>query len=187
MKDLITAFLDFGISGYITLFTVILSSIFSIFICYVLIRAMHKQDFSRLVINDNTGLLSQHKFWANIAFLVATIAFIKVNFLNGGDDGGGGAFLAEIWIIYLTVIGGVDVFNSFMKSRSGKRINMSVDESEYQNYTGDYYNPCGRNPYSYPPFYYEREQPLRKKEKPSYKEEGSGEDDDEIVYEINKP
>lgn len=54
---------------------------------------------SSLITDAGTGQLSHTKIWANIAYIVATVAFLRqVFFAPVPPD-------ADIWLIYLGVIG----------------------------------------------------------------------------------
>lgn len=53
---------------------------------------------SDLFIDTGTGKCSHTKTWANIAYAVATVAFIRLSFSGTPPS-------ADIWLIYLGVIG----------------------------------------------------------------------------------
>lgn len=105
------ASIDTGV--FVTIFGLFLSAAFISIMTLILTKSLKGRDVTRLMIDPTTGYLSQHKFWSNIAFLLGSVAFIKFNF-NSTDS----PYLVEIWAIYLTVIGGVDVFSSWMRQKT---------------------------------------------------------------------
>lgn len=52
-----------------------------------------------LIVDPGTGMYSHTKIWTNIAYLVATIAFVKITFSSDEPD-------LTLWLLYLCVIGG---------------------------------------------------------------------------------
>lgn len=60
---------------------------------------LHSPSIFDLVIDPGTGQLSHTKIWTNIAYLVATIAFVKITFSSDEPD-------LTLWLLYLCVIGG---------------------------------------------------------------------------------
>lgn len=58
---------------------------------------MRKVRASDLFIDPGTGQLSHTKIWANVAYLSATISFLFMTYQ--------GTATAEIWFIYLGVLG----------------------------------------------------------------------------------
>lgn len=59
--------------------------------------------------NPDSGRLSHTRLWANVASLVATIQFIRLN----TDDW-------ELWLVYLGSVGGYAVARRFLASRDGR-------------------------------------------------------------------
>lgn len=126
MEALINFFSTLGLSGYVTLFGIIVSTVFVVVMLHVLLVAMRGRDFSRLMIDSTTGKMSHNKFWSNIAFTMATIAFINYNFSDSKPE-----HLVEIWVIYLSVIGGVDIFKTFIHQRNKeKRMDYNIRSIE---------------------------------------------------------
>lgn len=46
-----------------------------------------------------TGKISHTKFWANVAYFVATIAFVDINFKPSPPE-----YLVELWFVYLATV-----------------------------------------------------------------------------------
>lgn len=127
MPELSTLLADIGITTYVTGFGLLVSSIFLVVMTFVLIRALKGCNLSRLVTNDD-GKLDQQKFWNNIAFIVATIAFVKYNFESPTPP-----FITELWMIYLTVLGGQSAFSMWLQhkqSSSGGSNSNSLKNNE---------------------------------------------------------
>ena len=61
-----------------------------------------------LLTNPVTNRLSHTRLWANVASLVATIQFIRLN----TDDW-------ELWLVYLASVGGYAVARKFLANRDG--------------------------------------------------------------------
>ncbi|OOS08061.1 hypothetical protein SAMN02745664_101266 [Moraxella cuniculi DSM 21768] len=59
-----------------------------------------------LITNPQTGKLSHTRLWANVASLVATVQFIRLN----TDDW-------QLWLVYLGSVGGYAVARKFLASR----------------------------------------------------------------------
>ena len=60
---------------------------------------LHSPSILDLITDPGTGQLSHTKIWTNIAYLVATIAFVKITFSSDEPD-------LTLWLLYLCVIGG---------------------------------------------------------------------------------
>lgn len=99
-------------TAYITAFGLLVSSIFVFFVLNILSKSLNGVKLDGMM-KDQNGKFSQHHFWSNIAYFLASIAFIKYNFTTEEVS-----YIVEIWIIYLTVIGGVDVFSSWIKYKT---------------------------------------------------------------------
>lgn len=68
-------------------------------------------DAKELITDAGTGLLSHTKLWQNIAYLTATGAFIYMAYA--------GTASAEIWLVYLGVIGASATASKFLSMRYG--------------------------------------------------------------------
>lgn len=60
---------------------------------------LHSPSILDLITDPGTNQLSHTKIWTNIAYLVATIAFVKITFSSDEPD-------LTLWLLYLCVIGG---------------------------------------------------------------------------------
>lgn len=58
-----------------------------------------KPSFLDLIIDPGTGMYSHTKLWTHIAYLVVTLAFVKVTFTTAEPD-------LTVWLLYLCVVGG---------------------------------------------------------------------------------
>ncbi|WP_440217233.1 hypothetical protein [Chromobacterium piscinae] len=62
-----------------------------------------------LIKNPATGRLSHSKLWANIACAAATFLFLV--------DGWRGTLTADVWLIYLGVVGGYSAARSWIATK----------------------------------------------------------------------
>lgn len=67
----------------------------------IFVRAIHGLELDEMFTSHGSGKLSHTKFWANIAYLVATLAFIRLNFTEERP-----AYLPELWLIYIALTSG---------------------------------------------------------------------------------
>lgn len=58
-----------------------------------------RPSLSDLITDPGTGMLSHTKLWAHVAYLVVTLAFVKVTFTTPEPD-------LTVWLLYLCVVGG---------------------------------------------------------------------------------
>ena len=70
-------------------------------LAFILLRAIHGLDLSEMFESHGSGKISHTKFWSNVAYLVGTISFIKINFSEHPPE-----YLPELWLFFLGVIGG---------------------------------------------------------------------------------
>ena len=76
-------------------------SLFLVILFVVMLKAGRKMDMTELFKNEKTGQLSHTKFWSNVAYFAATLAFLSLNLFSSGAISG---TLEFIWIIYLGVV-----------------------------------------------------------------------------------
>lgn len=69
-----------------------------------------------LFTNPTTNRLSHTRLWANVASLVATIQFIRLN----TDDW-------QLWLVYLGCVGGYAVARRFLASRDNTSQNPDIE------------------------------------------------------------
>ena len=80
----------------------------SIFVCifllaltYILFKSLKKFNMADLFIENSTNKISHTKFWSNIAYFAATIAFLSLNLFSTQATTSG---MEIIWLIYLGVV-----------------------------------------------------------------------------------
>lgn len=66
-----------------------------------------------LITDCATGQLSHTKLWTNIAYLVATVAFLRLAILSDTPID------SEIWLIYLGVVGAHNVSSKILSLKYG--------------------------------------------------------------------
>lgn len=69
-----------------------------------------------LIANPQTNRLSHTRLWANVASLVATIQFVR---LNTSDW--------QLWLVYLGCVGGYAVARRFLASRDNTSQNPDIE------------------------------------------------------------
>lgn len=73
----------------------------TIILAFILLKAIHGLDLAEMFESHGSGKISHTKFWSNVAYLVGTISFIKINFSEHPPE-----YLPELWLFFLGVIGG---------------------------------------------------------------------------------
>ena len=73
----------------------------TVILAFILLKAIHGLDLSEMFESHGSGKISHTKFWSNVAYLVGTISFIKINFSEHPPE-----YLPELWLFFLGVIGG---------------------------------------------------------------------------------
>lgn len=86
-------------------------------------------DMTELFKNDVNDRLSHTKFWSNVAYFAATVAFLNLNLFNSGNVSG---VLEAVWVIYLGVVASNAVASKWISHRY-------KGYQEYQGYRGRYY------------------------------------------------
>lgn len=66
-----------------------------------------------LITDCATGQLSHTKLWTNIAYLAATIAFLRATLFSDTQPE------SEIWLIYLGVVGAHNVSSKILSMKYG--------------------------------------------------------------------
>lgn len=66
-----------------------------------------------LITDCATNQLSHTKIWTNIAYLAATIAFLRLTISNDPPP-------VEIWFVYLGVVGGHNVLSKLISMKYGE-------------------------------------------------------------------
>nr|DAS11101.1 MAG TPA: Protein of unknown function (DUF2644) [Caudoviricetes sp.] len=73
----------------------------TVILAFILLKAIHGLDLAEMFESHGSGKISHTKFWSNVAYLVGTISFIKINFSEHPPE-----YLPELWLFFLGVIGG---------------------------------------------------------------------------------
>lgn len=82
-----------------TILAGVFMSIIMLIVSVFMFNGLRKLDLSHLFTSESTGQISSTKFWTNISYFVATVAFLTVNIFAPGA-----ASLEMIWLIYLGVV-----------------------------------------------------------------------------------
>lgn len=77
------------------------AAIFMILIFTIFVKALKGSNLSDLFTGETKGQLSMTKFWTNVAYFSATLAFLAFNLLNQGS----GESQVMVWLIYLGTVG----------------------------------------------------------------------------------
>lgn len=104
----------------------IFSCTFIIIILLVLVRALYKNDISTLFLDEDslpTKRISTTKFWQNVAYAAATVAFLGINLATVGNSA---APIEIVWIIYL----GVVASNAVMSKWIGAKYHYQADKDK---------------------------------------------------------
>lgn len=88
----------------------IFTSVFMLLISLLFFNGLRKVDLRYLFLSAGTGRVSSTMFWNNIAFFIATIAFLVINFSQTLE----GSSLEMIWLIYLGTVAGSHTVNKFL-------------------------------------------------------------------------
>lgn len=97
----------------------------TVILAFILLKAIHGLDLSEMFESHGSGKISHTKFWSNVAYLVGTISFIKINFSEHPPE-----YLPELWLFFLGVIGG--------NSAVSKWISLKYQNNKGND--GDYYS-----------------------------------------------
>ena len=95
----------------------------TIILAFILLKAIHGLDLSEMFESHGSGKISHTKFWSNVAYLVGTISFIKINFSEHPPE-----YLPELWLFFLGVIGGNSAVSKWI---SLKYANNKRDDDDY--------------------------------------------------------
>lgn len=98
----------------------------TVILAFILLKAIHGLDLSEMFESHGSGKISHTKFWSNVAYLVGTISFIKINFSEHPPE-----YLPELWLFFLGVIGG--------NSAVSKWISLKYANNKGRYDDGDYY------------------------------------------------
>lgn len=91
----------------------VFSGLFMLIVSWYFFKGMRKVDLTSLFMEDNNSRkVSSTKFWSSIAYFVATIAFLTINFMAPGSAG-----LEFIWAIYMSTVAGHAALSKFITAK----------------------------------------------------------------------
>ena len=111
--------------------------VFVTILTIILLKGIGTINVSDLFRSSGDGGTSLTKFWQNIAYMAATIAFLAVNIAGGIP----GASIEIIWVIYLGVVASNAVLS--------KWLSLKYNRTEERESNGEYFT-------TYPPQRYQR-------------------------------
>lgn len=108
----------------------VFSAIFILLIIVILAKALKTSDIRGLFTSqDEQGGISLTKFWQNIAYGAATVAFLSLNMAGKAT----GASLEIVWVIYLGIVASNAVLSKWISMKySGPQ------QPKERDYTGPY-------------------------------------------------
>lgn len=105
--------------------------IFLIALTVVLFKSLKKFNMADLFVENSTNKISHTKFWSNIAYFAATIAFLSLNLFASPTANGG---MEIIWLIYLGVVASNAVASkwiSYKYTNATNTTNKYDEETDY--------------------------------------------------------
>ena len=91
------------------------SVVLTISLIIIFFLSLKGNDLAPLILGEGTGKVSQSKFWANVAYFVVTITFIKINYSEAFHEN-----ITEIWLIYLSVVASNSLVSKWLALRYKK-------------------------------------------------------------------
>lgn len=82
---------------------------FTVLLFVFFIKAARHADMTDLFRDKHKGYISHTKFWSNVAFLAATIAFLNININDKAS--------AELWAIYLGTVASQTLISKFIGAK----------------------------------------------------------------------
>jgi hypothetical protein len=107
-----------------------------------MLKAGRKMDMTELFKNETTGQLSHTKFWSNVAYFSATLAFLSLNLFNNGSSAD---TLEFIWIIYLGVVASNAVASKWISYKYNMSQESFQPENDRQRYDDSAYRERRRS------------------------------------------
>jgi len=74
-----------------------------VIIFVIFVKALRGSNLSDLFVGERKGELSMTKFWTNVAYFAATLAFLAFNLMNQGTGQGDNNVM--LWLVYLGTVG----------------------------------------------------------------------------------
>ncbi|ASD50395.1 membrane protein [Acidovorax phage ACP17] len=111
------------------------SAAFMVIMLIILWRGMRGADLSGLFTSqDEAGGISLTKFWQNVAYGAATVAFLSINIAGKAT----GASLEIVWVIYLGVVASNAVLSKWISMKYTRTEEQPQKPSgPYSNYPRD--------------------------------------------------
>lgn len=84
-----------------------------ILMTFIVVKAVWGLNLKTMFTTKNDpSSISHTRFWSNMAYFVATITFVKLNFRES-------EYITELWLIYLGIIGGNASINKYISMKYG--------------------------------------------------------------------
>lgn len=96
---------------------------FMIVIFIIFVKALRGTNLGDLFQGEVKQEMSITKFWTNVAYFCATIAFLSMNLISNID----GETLIFVWMIYLGTVGTSAVASKWLALRYGETLMKSVE------------------------------------------------------------
>ncbi len=107
--------LEFFLANIVVISGIVFAVFITVLLSWVIYNGLKGVSLKEMFLSPSTGEVSHTKLWTNIAYLVATIAFIKFNFTENPKD------LLDMWLVYLTIIAGNGTLSKFISMKYGER------------------------------------------------------------------
>lgn len=98
----------------------------TVILAFILLKAIHGLDLAEMFESHGSGKISHTKFWSNVAYLVGTISFIKINFSEHPPE-----YLPELWLFFLGVIGGNSAVSKWISLKYANNKGRYDDDDYY--------------------------------------------------------
>lgn len=102
------------------------TAFFMLIVAVLLLKGLRKLDLKGLFVDrPHDHHISSSKFWSNVAYFVATVAFLAINITAPGS-----ASLEFIWVIYLGIVASAAVASKFLALRYNGAVDLAKAQSE---------------------------------------------------------
>lgn len=92
--------------------------VFIIMLFWGFVKGTKGMRFSDLFVDHATKQVSHTKYWSNVAYLSATIAFLTLNLFFVDQIKG---YIEVIWMIYLGVVASNAAFSKYVNNKAGQQ------------------------------------------------------------------
>lgn len=110
------------------------SFVFMVIVLTLLIIALKKNEVGDLFSDSHNGKISITKFWQNVAYAAATVAFLSVNLGNNA-----GFPVEAVWVIYLGAVASNAILSKWISAKYSGPRNDRNDEIQPPPYGGGGY------------------------------------------------